>query len=139
MRSPTSFWSDMFANSWKVGVWVVFLTVINVAAAFFYEELVARVVLYTFVFNATALQLIYVFIGYDGLMSIGHLPWIPMIVWIVPRFGDTSGLFRWYLVVVTAAIVVSLVFDIRDIYLAIRARRAGLRSGTDSSSRSGRG
>jgi hypothetical protein len=113
MRSPWSFWSDMFTRSSKVGVWVVFLTVINVAAAFFYGELIARVVLYTFIFNATVLQLIYVFVGYDGLMSIGHLPWIPMITWIAPRFGDTSGVFRGYLVVVLAAIVVSLVFDIR--------------------------
>ncbi len=98
--------------------WVGLLIVVNgVVPLFFLARQESRVVLAVFVIGAMLQMIIFRAKGFVRLLGIGHVLWIPMLVWLWPR-SVAAGLdssFGVWLAAVLVADLVSLLIDAADV------------------------
>jgi hypothetical protein len=129
MRNPLRFFIELNQQRLWVVCWVYYLVIMNFSSAFFWQEPLAKTIFSTFIVSAFSIIALYTRFGFEKIMGLGHVFWVPLLVLLVGQVRDSGGTYRSYLIVMTLSIIVSLVFDTVDVwtYLTRRGSPTGQR------------
>lgn len=123
MRNPLRFFVELMKQPVWVTVWVFFLIVINVASLGFWHEPVAKLIFITFIISVILMMGLYSKYGFEKILGLGHILWIPLLVYVLMQIPAVEFPFRSYLFVFSVLIAISLVFDIIDVWKYFRSRK----------------
>lgn len=107
--------------------WIGLLLAANlVAPLFFLPRAEAIVAIVAVNLGALIMAAIHARLGFVRLLGIGHIFWVPMVIWFAIRAGqpDVDGSFSVWLVAVVVLNGLSLVLDVLDVYRYWRGERA---------------
>jgi hypothetical protein len=90
--------------------------VINVASVSFWQEPLAKLIFITFMISAMLIMGLYSRFGFEKIIGLGHILWIPLLAYVLMRIPTIEASFKIYLVVLAISIAISLVFDIVDVW-----------------------
>lgn len=124
MTNPLYFFSDLLKRPLHEVVWVFYMMLINMAALIFWEEFLAKIIVVTFLLSSMLMMGLYSKFGFTKILGLGHILWLPLIVYMFAVLGETAGLFYQYLVVLAITILISLVIDTFDVWSYFREKRA---------------
>ena len=116
MRNPFRFFSELFQQPLWVSLWVFWLMVINVASLLFWSEPLAKIIFLTFMLSAMLMMGLYSKFGFEKILGLGHILWIPLLAYLLMELPSLPGDFKNYLVVLSLSITASLAFDIVDVW-----------------------
>ena len=107
-------------------IWAVLLIVVNAFSIFFLDTRYGQVVLAAVMIGALAMIAIHMRLGFVRLLGVGHVLWIPMLMWIVMDFPklELGSLLRHWLLLLIVVNTISLVIDCIDVARYIRGERA---------------
>lgn len=115
MRNPFRFFVDLMKQPVWVPVWVFFLMIINVASVGFWHEPLAKLIFIAFMISAMLIMGLYSRFGFEKILGLGHILWIPLLARIVMLIPSVEASFKKYLLVLSASIAISLVIDVVDV------------------------
>lgn len=124
LRNPLRFFSDLVHQPTGVAVWVFALMVVNLAALAFWSEPLAKVIVVTFMLSSMLMMGLYTWFGFERILGLGHVLWVPLLAAIVMHLSEADGAFAAYLILVALSIGISLIFDIRDVWIYLSSKRA---------------
>jgi hypothetical protein len=116
MRNPFLFFVELMQQPIWVSIWLLFLMIVNIASIAFWNELLAKVILFTFMLSAIFMMGLYSRFGFEKILGLGHILWIPLLVYVLIEVQAAEGAFKSYLVILLTSITISLVFDIFDVW-----------------------
>jgi hypothetical protein len=97
---------------------------VNIAAVAFWGDSLARLILVTFLLSAMLMMVLYAIHGFEKILGLGHILWVPLVMYVMTQFPRTGGAFRAYLAILTSFLIVSLIFDFVDVCRYFGARRS---------------
>ena len=109
-----------------VSLWMLLVVAANMMAPlFFLHRLEAQVILASFAASIILMITVSAVWGFCRLMGIGHVPLLPMLVFLGARLGDipASDPFGVWVRVVIVLDLVALVFDAVDVIRYIKGAR----------------
>jgi hypothetical protein len=124
LRNPLCFFIELLDQPAWVAGWVFVLMVINMAGLAFWSEPLAKLILVVFMLSAMLMMGLYTVFGFERILGLGHVFWIPLLGYLIVQLQQIEGLFAGYLVVLSLAIGISLLFDIRDVWSYLSSKRA---------------
>lgn len=124
MRNPFKFFLELIQQPLWIPVWVLFLVVINVVSVAFWTEPLAKGVFVTFMFSAMLILALYSRFGFEKIMGMGHVPWIPLLFYVLMKIPTAQDPFRRYLIILSISIAISLVFDVVDVWKYFTSRKS---------------
>lgn len=116
MRNPLRFFIELMQRPLWVSLWVLFLMIINMGSIAFWHESVAQLILTTFLVSAMLMMGLYSRCGFEKILGLGHVPWIPLLAYLLTQIPTAEAAFQTYLLVLSASIAISLAFDTIDIW-----------------------
>ena len=116
MRNPFHFFVELMQQSIWISVWLLFLMIVNMASVAFWDELLAKVILITFMISAIFMMGLYSKFGFEKILGLGHFLWIPLLVYVLLEIQAAEGAFKSYLIILLISLTISLVFDIIDVW-----------------------
>ncbi len=122
-RNPLRFFIELLEQPAWVAGWVFVLMVINLASLAFWSELLARVIVAIFLFSAMLMMGSYSVFGFERILGLGHVFWIPLLVMLLMHLPQAAGAFAGYLIVLALCLGISLLFDIRDLWIYVSQKR----------------
>ena len=54
--------------------------------------------------------------GFEKILGLGHIPWVPVLVYVLTQIPTAEAAFKRYLLVLSVSIAISLVFDSIDVW-----------------------
>ncbi len=114
LRNPFGFFSELVKQPILVPLWVFVLMCVNVASIAFWNESLAKVIFTTFMVSAVMMMGLYSLYGFEKILGLGHILWIPLLLYILTQLSNIEGAFLSYLIILSVSITVSLVFDTVD-------------------------
>ncbi len=120
------FFKAVFSMPGPIVVWVMFLFSVNlIPALIFIETLEAWVVLGGLVAGAILQTWIFSKKGFVRLLGLGHVLWLPMVVWLGYRvpLADPGSLFAYALIAIVIVNSLSLAIDTIDVIRYVRGNR----------------
>lgn len=123
MKSFIRFNLGLMRSCLQVRLWLMLLLAANLAAPlFFLHRAEAQVVVLAFVASMVMMIILTGLTGFTRLLGLGHVFWIPMIIWLWPRLDQipSDDAFGVWIRVMIAVNTLSLVIDAVDVvrYLA---------------------
>ena len=115
MRNPFIFFIELMNQPVWIPIWVFYLMIVNVASVGFWDMLLAQVIFVTFMLSAALMMGLYSRFGFKKILGMGHVLWIPLLLYVLVEIPNANGMFQSYLIVLSISIAVSLVFDIIDV------------------------
>lgn len=128
MKNPLHFFTDLLKRPLHEPIWVFYMMIINMAAVFFWEELLAKIIVITFLASSMLMMGLYSKYGFTKILGLGHILWIPLIAYLMIKIQETEGLFFQYLVALAITISISLVIDTFDVWRYFREKKASAES-----------
>jgi hypothetical protein len=116
MRNPFRFFVELIQQPIWVSIWLLFLMIVNFASVAFWNELLAKVILIIFILSAISMMGLYSRFGFEKILGLGHILWIPLLVYVLIEIPAAEGAFKSYLIILFISITISLVFDIIDVW-----------------------
>ena len=116
MRNPFRFFVELIQQPIWVSIWLLFLMIVNFASVAFWNELLAKVILITFILSAIFMMGLYSRFGFEKILGLGHILWIPLLVYVLIEIPAVEVAFKSYLIILLISITISLVFDIIDVW-----------------------
>lgn len=116
MRNPFNFFAETLKQPAWVALWVFFLIIVNLASAAFWQEPLGKLIFITFLASAVLMMGLYSRFGYTKILGLGHILWVPLLIYLVTQMATVSGTFKTYLVTLSLSISVSLAFDVVDVW-----------------------
>lgn len=116
MRNPLNFFTELLAQPKIVVVWVGYLMMINIASLLFWDIELSRIIFFTFLASSMLMMTLYSFFGFKKILGLGHILWIPLLFYIFSNLLIATGIFYSYLLVLSISILISLFFDVIDVY-----------------------
>ena len=116
MRNPFRFFVELKQQPIWVSIWLLFLMIVNIASVMFWNELLAKVIFITFMLSAIFMMGLYSRFGFEKILGLGHILWIPLLVYVLIEIPAAEGAFKSYLIILLISITISLVFDIIDVW-----------------------
>lgn len=123
MKNPLGFIVDLFKQPTWVVMWVSALVLVNLASIAFFEFILAKAILGIFIFQAIVMMAMYSYFGFEKILGLAHLLWVPLLGYILLVIDGFSGGFFIYLIVLSVFLLISLAFDIYDIATYFKQRR----------------
>ena len=125
MRNPLRFFIELIQQPLWVSLWVLVLMLVNMASLAFWQEAVAQLILMNFLASAMLMMGLYARFGFTKILGLGHVPWIPLLAYVVTQIPAAEASFKRYLLVLSVSMAISLVFDTIDVwtYFTTRLRR----------------
>ncbi len=124
MRNPFNFFLELIQQPVWIPVWVLFQMIVNIESVGFWNEPLAKVIFVTFMISAMLMMGLYSRFGFEKILAIGHILWIPLLVYVVMEIPASSGTFKRYLIVWSIFTVTSLVFDVVDVWKYFTSRKS---------------
>jgi hypothetical protein len=116
MRNPFKFFVELARQPFWIPLWVSFLMLVNFASVAFWGEPTARLILITFMVSSMLMMGLYSRFGFAKILGLGHVLWIPLLLYVLARLPHANGAFKVYLIAWCIATVVSLTFDVVDVW-----------------------
>lgn len=116
LRNPLKFFVELVRQPVWIPIWVLFLTIVHIASVGFWHEPVARLIFANFLMSAMLMMGLYSRFGFEETLGLGHIPWIPMLVYVLTQISTAEPAFKRYLLVLSVSIAISLVFDTIDVW-----------------------
>ncbi len=126
MNGFIKFNKGVLRMSWPVKIWLLLLVAANaVAPLFFLQRVEAQAVLAAMVIGATLISLLTARFGFTRILGLGHILWIPMLVFLFTRLGDipASDAFGVWIRTLFVLNGMSLVIDAADVVRYIAGER----------------
>lgn len=124
MRNPFGFFSELLQQPLWVSAWVFLLMLVNVASVWFWSEALAKVVFVTFMLSAMLMMGLYSKFGFEKILGLGHILWIPLLVYVLMSLPAASDDFNSYLIILSLSMTVSLMFDSIDVWKYFSERKS---------------
>jgi len=128
VRNPLHFFKDLLEQPIWVPIWVGFMMAVNMGSLAFWAEPLAKAILGIFLLSSMLMMGLYARFGYEKILGLGHILWIPVLAWVLLALPGTDGAFRVYLLAWILTTVTSLVMDAVDVWQYASRRRADARS-----------
>lgn len=122
MRNPLRFFIELLQQPLWVSLWVLFLMLANMASLAFWQEAVARLILMTFLASAMLMMGLYSRYGFTKILGLGHVPWIPLLAYVVMQIPAAEASSKRYLLILSVSMVISLVLDTIDVWNYFRSQ-----------------
>jgi hypothetical protein len=106
-----------------VPAWVFILMIVNLVSVVFWDEALAKLIFVTFMLSAILMMGLYSRFGFEKILGLGHILWIPLLVYVLVRLPSIDGSFKSYLITLSITIGISLVFDAIDVWRYFSTRR----------------
>ena len=116
LRNPFRFFVELMQQPVWIPAWVLILTIGNVASVGFWNELLAKVIFVTFILSAILMMGLYSRFGFNKILGVGHILWIPLLAYMLMEIPTARETFKGYLIILSISIIISLVFDIVDVW-----------------------
>lgn len=116
MRNPFTFFIELRHQPIWIVLWVYYLIIVNLSSALFWNQPLAKAIFITFLISAATILGIYSRFGFAKIMGLGHIFWIPLLVFLLPGIVDSKGGYRNYLVILSLSIIISVAFDTVDVW-----------------------
>ena len=107
-------------------IWAILLVLVNAASVFFLDTIYGQAALAAVVFGVLVMITIHMRLGFVRLLGIGHVLWIPMLIWFavkIPMIVDGAALRNWMTLLIVFNSI-SLVIDAIDVIRYFRGERA---------------
>lgn len=124
MRIPFRFFMELIQQPVWIPVWLLFLMTVNIASVGFWIEPLAKVIFVTFMLSAMLMMGLYSRFGFEKILGIGHILWIPLLVYVLMEIPTARDAFKSYLIILSTSIVISLVFDFFDVWKYFASRKS---------------
>ncbi len=124
MRNPFRFFVELMQQPVWIPIWLFFLMIINVASLGFWHEPLAKIIFITFMISAMLMMGLYSRFGFEKILGLGHILWVPLLVYVLIQFPTVETFFKIYLVVLSISIAISLAFDITDVWKYFTNRKS---------------
>ncbi len=128
MRNPFRFFIELMRQPAWIVIWVFFLMIVNIASVGFWNEPLAKVIFVTFMLSAVLMMGLHARFGYEKILGMGHILWIPLLVYVLMEISTVEGTFKRYLVIFLISIGISLVIDIVDVWKYFTSRKSDSRT-----------
>ena len=116
MNNPLMFMVEVMRQALWIRVWVVYMLIVNAASLLFWEQGLAQLIFYVFLLSASFMLGLYSWFGYERILGLGHVLWIPLLYWLAREYSTVSGDFKLYVTVLMVTNGLSLVFDVADVW-----------------------
>jgi hypothetical protein len=106
--------------------WLLTLAAVNMTSLYFIDTMEARVVFGVFMISMMIMTGIYHRSGFIRILGVGHVLWIPMVLWLWARLSQTlplNSIFEYWLLIVIVMNTISLVIDTFDVVRYIKGDR----------------
>lgn len=126
MQQVVEFMKSIFSMKSPWPLWVALLMALNMMGPlFFIQSLEAKAVLVSTLAGAMLMMFLFSRYGFVRLLGLGHIFWIPLVIWLGTRISETplDTPFGIWLVSVLVANIVSLAIDMLDVSLYLRGDR----------------
>lgn len=123
MRNPFRFFVELMLQPAWIPIWVFFLMIVNVASVGFWNEPLAKIIFVTFMLSAMLMMGLYSRFGFEKILGMGHIVWIPLLIYVLMEIPTARDTFKSYLIILSISIVTSLVFDIVDVWKYFTSRK----------------
>ncbi len=124
MRNPFRFFVELMQQPGWIPIWLFFLMIINVASLGFWHEPLAKLIFITFMTSAMLMMGLYSRFGFEKILGLGHILWVPLLVYVLTQLPIVEASFKSYLVVLSISIAISLAFDITDVWKYFTNRKS---------------
>ncbi len=124
MRNPFRFFVELMQQPVWIPIWLFFLMIINVASLGFWHEPLAKIIFITFMISAMLMMGLYSRFGFEKILGLGHILWVPLLVYVLTQLPIVEASFKSYLVVLSISIAISLAFDITDVWKYFTNRKS---------------
>ncbi|MBN4077808.1 hypothetical protein JYT29_00570 [Nitrospina gracilis] len=107
-------------------LWIALLMALNmIAPIFFFETLEAKAVLISTLAGAGLMKLIFYKYGFVRLLGMGHIFWVPVVIWLASRFSEFSfeSPFEIWILSIMVFNSLSLILDGMDVVRYINGDR----------------
>ena len=126
MNSMMNFMKTMMIMPMHWQAWLGVLVMTNIVIPFFFiHTLEAQVVLVTGIVGLLVMSGIFSMKGFVRLMGIGHIEWLPMVIWLATRLEEApadSTLGYWLMAVIVLDSL-SLFIDAVDVFRYVKGER----------------
>jgi len=123
MRNPFRFFIDLMRQPIWIPVWALMLIIVKVASVGFWDEPLAKVIFVTFVLSVILMMGLYSWFGFKKILGMGHILWIPLLVYVLMEIPTARDTFKDYLIILSISLIISLLFDIVDVWKYFTNRR----------------
>ena len=124
MRNPFRFFIELMQQPVWIPVWVLILMSINVVSVAFWNEPLAKVIFVTFMLSVMLMMGLYSRFGFEKILGMGHILWIPLLVYVLMEIPTARDTFKSYLIILSISIAISLVFDIVNVWKYFTDRKS---------------
>ena len=124
MRNSLKFFVELMRQPTWIPVWVFYLMLINMASVIYWYEPLAKLIFITFMVSAMLMMGLYSRFGFEKVLGLGHIFWIPLLAYILIVLPTFESSFKSYLVVFSISIAISLAFDIIDVWKYLVNRKS---------------
>lgn len=107
--------------------WVMLLVAVNlIVPLFFIQTVEAQLSIAALIAGAIAQSVIHARLGFVRLLGLGHIFWIPLVIWLGFRLSDTGlgDLFAIWLAALVLINTVSLIIDGIDVVRFLSGERS---------------
>ena len=80
----------------------------------FWQEPIAKIIFITFMASATLMMALYSKFGFEKILGLGHILWMPLTFYLLTCLPVTDEIFNNYLIALLISISISLIFDTVD-------------------------
>jgi len=129
MRNPFRFFIELLQQPVWIPIWVFYLMVINVASLSFWPESLAKIIFITFMTSAMLMMGLYSRFGFEKILGLGHILWVPLLAYILAQLPVNESSFKIYLLVLSVSIAISLAFDFVDVWKYFIKRKGARQAG----------
>lgn len=116
MRTPLDFFIELMKQTIWIPIWIMVLMIVNMGSLFFWHEELAQIIFITFMASAMIMMFLYSHFGFEKILGLGHILWIPLLIYIVIQIPTAEQSFQQYLIVLSIIITASLILDIIDVF-----------------------
>ena len=116
MRNPFGFFIELIKQPVWIPIWVLILMIVNIGSVGFWDEPLAKVIFVTFILSAMLMMGLYSRFGFEKILGMGHILWLPLFVYVLMRIPAESDTFNGYLIIWSILTAISLVFDVIDVW-----------------------
>jgi hypothetical protein len=124
MRNPFRFFVELMQRPVWIPIWVLFQMIVNIASVGFWSEPLAKVIFVTFMVSAMLMMGLYSKFGFEKILGMGHVLWIPLFAYVLMEIPIARDTFQSYLIILSVTIGISLAFDIVDVWRYFTSRKS---------------
>jgi hypothetical protein len=94
MKNPLRFFVELMQQPVLVPAWVFILMIVNLVSVFFWDKVLAKIIFVTFMLSAILMMGLYSRFGFEKILGLGHILWIPLLFYVLVRLPSVDGLFK---------------------------------------------